>query len=205
MRMAELSEASGVPVATIKYYRRAGLLHEGSRSAPNQASYDESHLSRLRLIRALREVADLPVAAIGEVLAAVDDPSLPLLHAVGAAHAALAGPQDPPDDRATAEAKAAIDRAGWQVSDGAPARAELAHALRALRALGSPAGPAEITRYITAADRLAQEETASAMDPAAPRDQVVTQVVIGTVVYERVLTAMRRLAQEHHAGQATAG
>ncbi len=28
MRISELSRASGVPVATIKYYLREGLLHE---------------------------------------------------------------------------------------------------------------------------------------------------------------------------------
>lgn len=199
MRMAELSTASGVPVATIKYYRRAGLLHEGTRSAPNQASYDDSHVGRLRLIRALREVADLPVAAIAEVLAAVDDPDLPLFEAVGAAHAALAGDPATPDDAATAEAEAVIAYAGWTVSAAAPGRAELAHALAALRDIGHPADEAAIDRYVRAADTLAREEIGATMDAEAPRDQVVTQVVVGTVLYERVLTAMRRLAQEHHA------
>lgn len=31
MRISELSRRSGVPMATIKYYRREGLLPEGAR------------------------------------------------------------------------------------------------------------------------------------------------------------------------------
>ena len=37
MRISELSRRSSVPVATIKYYLRAGLLHEGRRTAATQA------------------------------------------------------------------------------------------------------------------------------------------------------------------------
>ena len=53
MRIAELSRDSGVPVPTIKYYVREGLLPPGELTSPNQAQYDASHLRRLRLIRAL--------------------------------------------------------------------------------------------------------------------------------------------------------
>ena len=49
MRIAELSRQSGVPVPTIKYYLREGLLPAGELTSPNQASYGETHLRRLRL------------------------------------------------------------------------------------------------------------------------------------------------------------
>ena len=39
MRISELSARTGVPVATIKYYLREGLLPEGERTAPTQATY----------------------------------------------------------------------------------------------------------------------------------------------------------------------
>src|ERR1700716_801088 len=44
MRMAELSAESGVPVATIKYYLREGLLPPGERTSRNQARYDDVHV-----------------------------------------------------------------------------------------------------------------------------------------------------------------
>ena len=45
MRISELSTRSGVPVPTIKYYLREGLVPEGARSSPTQAEYDEPTLS----------------------------------------------------------------------------------------------------------------------------------------------------------------
>lgn len=42
MRMAELSSSSGVPIPTIHFYLREGLLPPGERTSPNQAHYDDS-------------------------------------------------------------------------------------------------------------------------------------------------------------------
>jgi len=50
VKISELSSRSGVPVATVKFYLREGLLAGGEKSSQTQASYDASHLSRLRLI-----------------------------------------------------------------------------------------------------------------------------------------------------------
>lgn len=200
MRMAELAERSGESVATIKYYRREGLLPPGEPTAPNQADYGQQHVDRLRLVRVLRDVADLPVAAIRTVLEAVDDPSRPIHEVVGAAHRALDPGQPEPDPEARAMADGVIARAGWQVADDAPARDTLARALAALDVLGVGATEAALDRYVTAADQVAAQEVAVTLDGAEEpsRDVLVTSVVVGTVVFEQVLTAMRRLAQEHH-------
>jgi len=72
MRMAELSAETGVPVATIKYYLREGLLPSGRRIGPNQAHYSREHLKRLRLVRALREIGGLSLAQVADVLAVLD-------------------------------------------------------------------------------------------------------------------------------------
>ncbi|HOZ59840.1 MAG TPA: MerR family transcriptional regulator, partial [Nakamurella multipartita] len=40
VRISELSRASGVPTATIKYYLREKLLHEGVLTSATQARYD---------------------------------------------------------------------------------------------------------------------------------------------------------------------
>ena len=42
--MGELSRRSGVPIPTIKFYLREGLLPPGVATAANQADYDEEHL-----------------------------------------------------------------------------------------------------------------------------------------------------------------
>ena len=73
MRMAELSAESGVPVATIKYYLREGLLPPGERTSPNQARYDREHVRRLKLVRALLDVGGLSIARVREVLDGIDE------------------------------------------------------------------------------------------------------------------------------------
>ena len=74
MRISELSTRSGVPVPTIKYYLREGLVPEGVRSSPTQAEYDDVHLQRLRVIRALVG-SGVSVAETRKVLAALDRPA----------------------------------------------------------------------------------------------------------------------------------
>lgn len=201
MRMAELSRRSGVPIATIKYYRREGLLPPGEPSAPNQAEYAQSHLDRLRLIRTLREVADLAVAGLRDVVAAIEDPGRSPHDVVGAAHRAIDARADMDVDAdALARADAVVGRAGWRVGESAPARATLARALAALDDLGISTDEQTIQRYVDAADTVAAAEVESTMgrQEVPSRDALVTSVVAGTVLYEQVLTAMRRLAQEHH-------
>ncbi|MFD0479411.1 MerR family transcriptional regulator [Nonomuraea thailandensis] len=60
MRISELSARSGVAIPTIKYYLREGMLHQGEQTAATRAEYDETHLRRLRLIRALLDVGGSP-------------------------------------------------------------------------------------------------------------------------------------------------
>ncbi len=76
-------------MATIKFYLREGLLHAGRATSATQADYDDAHLERLRLVRTLREVGDMPLARIEAVLAAIDDERTPLSQLIGEAHHAL--------------------------------------------------------------------------------------------------------------------
>ena len=73
MRISELSRHSGVPVTTIKFYIREGLLPAGERSHRNQASYSEVHLRKLDLIRALREVAGLSLDVVRGVIEQIEN------------------------------------------------------------------------------------------------------------------------------------
>jgi DNA-binding transcriptional MerR regulator len=203
MRISELSKASGVPIPTIKFYLREGLLPQGRLVAANQAEYVDDHLRRLRLIRALAEVGGLPLATVREVLRAVDDPDLPIHEALGTAHSALGPDLGQEDDPAVAEARAEMDRflqeLGWDVSPDSPGRHELAVALATLRRLDWPNADARLfTRYAKAADRLAAFEVQGTTPTGATRGETMERAVIGTVVFEAVLEALRRLAQERH-------
>jgi DNA-binding transcriptional MerR regulator len=202
MRISELSHVTGVPVPTIKFYLREAILAPGRRIATNQAEYDESHVRRLRLIRALAEVGGLPLATVRDVLRAVDDPDLPMHEALGIAHRALAPELAEQDAPAVAEARKEVDRfldrLGWKVSPDAPARDELAVALATLRRLGWPDADTRLfEHYARAADRLAAREVERTTPAGATRSEMMERVVTGTVVFNAVLSALRRLAQEH--------
>jgi DNA-binding transcriptional MerR regulator len=202
VKMAELSRTSEVPVPTVKYYLREGLLPPGVPAGPNQAEYGEEHERRLRLIRVLREVGDLGVAQVRKVLKAIDNQALSLHAVLGEAHHALGSPRQPAvisDELAWA--KGEVDRfiteLGWRVSPEAPARWILAEALLALRRLCGAQGPEIFAPYAEVAERIAAAEVGAGPEHGS-RAETVEWMVIGTVVYEAALSALRRLAQEHH-------
>ncbi len=192
MRISELARSSGLPVATIKFYLREGVLPPGRSTSATQADYDDAHLARLRLVRALVEVGGLPLAAVRDVLAAMDAPhGVPA--AVSAAHDALA-PKVPPA-QGTARARAAVDHLGWDVAEGSAALGQLDVALAALEVVGLPAGPERLLAYGDAALTAARVDVAGV--PRSSAEDAVRTVVAGTILYEPVLLALRRLAQQH--------
>lgn len=206
MRISELSRTSGVSVPTLKYYLREGLLPPGAPTAVNQAEYSEGHLRRLRLIGILTDIGGLSLRAVGDVLDAIDDDSLTTHQMLGVAHHAL-GPRDTDDEEPTADvtaARADVDRflrgRGWRVSPQAPARRSLAQALVTLRRMGSDIDDAVLDRYADVADRLAAQEL-SRVTGSRSRIAAIESLVVGTVVFEAVLVALRRLAQEHHSAR----
>ncbi len=193
MRISELSRRSGVPVGTVKYYLREGLLPHGVPTSATQAEYGEEHISRLALIRALVGTGGLSIAKTREVLAAVDDPGLSTHDMIGAAHSALpsTGDGEAPD---LSEAQAHLRRWGWQVHDDSPPVAVLAQALQALRAAGFETPDAMLDRYARAAHEIGEQDVAEV--PMGSAAEAVRYVVIGTLLLEPVLLALRRLAQE---------
>ena len=88
MRISQLSEQAGLPVGTVKFYLRTGLMQPGALVSATQAEYDESHLTRLRLIRALLEVGRLSHAEIRRVIAAMDSPDADLSTSLRTVHSA---------------------------------------------------------------------------------------------------------------------
>lgn len=203
MRVSELSRASGVPVATIKFYLREGLLPRGETTSPNQARYDERHLRRLRLIRALVEVGSLPIAVVKDVLAAVDDPGTDLHRMLGTTLYAVTGV--PEDDGAGAgktddELDELVTAMGWSVSPRAPAPAGARTVLMRMRELGTMPSRETLHAWGEAADRAAQGDML-AVQRAGDRASVVETALVGTVLGDTLLAALRRMAQESHSAQ----
>ena len=91
MRIAELSQTTGVPVPTIKYYLREGLLPAGELTSPNQARYDDRHVQRLRLVRVLLDIGRLPIATIRDLLTELDQPDPDVHEVLGRALPATVG------------------------------------------------------------------------------------------------------------------
>src|SRR6266566_4600277 len=68
LKISELSERSGVPVATIHHYLREGLLPAPVKTSRNMAYYPPEFVDRLRLIKQLQEERFMPLRVIRELL-----------------------------------------------------------------------------------------------------------------------------------------
>lgn len=200
MRISELARTGGVSVATAKFYLREGLLPPGQLTAANQATYGPEHVHRLRLVRVMLEVGRMPLSSVREVLVALDDPALSLHDLLAVAHRSLALPRigdGPADLAAASEVDAVLDRLGWRVADDSPARRDLAGSVAALHRLGWTADADVLEPYARAADSIAEREV-EYVGEASSRAESVERLVVGTVVFEAVLAALRRLAEERH-------
>ncbi|MER6767534.1 MULTISPECIES: MerR family transcriptional regulator [Amycolatopsis] len=195
--MAELSAESGIPVATIKYYLREGLLPAGERTSPNQARYGEEHVRRLKLIRALVEVGGLSVATVREVVAAVDSDRA-AYNVLGVAQRALTGfkAEVSADDREWAMGllTSLAKEHGWKFGPDTPVADLLVGTLCTIRALGHQALLDQLGRYAEIADRIAEADL-DTLEAGVSMDRIVEAAVVGTVLGDRLFEGLRRLAQ----------
>jgi DNA-binding transcriptional MerR regulator len=196
MRLSELSRETGVPVATIKYYLREGLLPAGRSVAATQAEYGDAHVQRLRLIRALLVVGGLSVAAARRVVASLDEAPTDVGAAVGAAHDALPPPvADVAEGERPERALAAVAALGWDVDPGSTGVRQLDAALAAVDAVGLPMSAERLAAYGAAALGVAEVDVGGM--PTSSPTAAVHHAIVGTVMYEPVLAALRRVAQQH--------
>ncbi|WP_020523454.1 MerR family transcriptional regulator [Catelliglobosispora koreensis] len=201
MRIAELSRASGVPVPTIKYYLREGLLPPGEFSSPNQARYDEGHVRRLKLVRALVEVGRVPIGGIKELLAELDQPEPNVHRAIGCALEPGLRREPEEDNPEIAAAKADLDqlieRRGWNVDDCSPAYQQIAEVMVTLRRLGTADLLDGLEGYAQVADKIAEIDLGLVARHRNDPGHVVFEAVIGTIIGDSLLQGLRRLAQEN--------
>ena len=191
VRISELSRRSDVPVPTIKFYLREGLLAPGQLTSATQARYDERHVARLRLIRALVAGADLPVQTAKQILRLIDDPPNDILALFGRTQELLT-PSQP--DIEVGPVRTLLQSWGWRFEETCPAPLrQLARALAAAQAAGFeiPAGVLDV--YADAMHQVAEVEIANS--PTDSPAESVRYTVLGSVLMESVLLALRRLAE----------
>ncbi|MEU2834522.1 MerR family transcriptional regulator [Streptomyces lavendulae] len=205
MKISELSRRTGVPVASIKYFLRQGLLPAGRATAATLAEYGEEHAQRLRLIKALTTLGGLSIAATRDVLGALDqaDTTEGALGAVSyalpvpvAAQSAAADEAEA-EDAATAAAEVSelLATLDWRAPDTSPHVEGLAVALKELRRLDAGYAPGELAAYARLAESVARldlERAAGLDDPVALAERAVIVFAICAPVFE----LLRRLAQE---------
>ena len=150
MRISALAAAADLPLATVKYYLREGLLHPGTATSATQASYDETHVRRIRLIRALTGPVGLSVQQARTILDLIDDPGDDLYATLGRAVGAL----PPPVDAASVDdpdpyprARAALEALGQVYDPQFAAVAQLEAALAATEAAGMPLSDDRLLEY----------------------------------------------------------
>ncbi|WP_405977085.1 MerR family transcriptional regulator [Streptomyces sp. NBC_00158] len=205
MKISELSRLTGVPVASIKYFRRQGLLPAGRATAATLAEYGEEHAERLRLIKALTTLGGLSIAATREVLGAVDQ-AHSTEGALGAISYALPVPvasqgpsgdeeESDADEAAGAEVAELLAALDWRAPGTSPHVKGLTAALKELRRLDAQYAPGELAAYARLAESVARLdlERASCLDePVALAERAVIVFAICAPVFE----LLRRLAQE---------
>ncbi|WP_407358815.1 MerR family transcriptional regulator [Microbacterium sp. LTA6] len=192
MRISELSAQTGVTVPTIKYYLREGLLPEGERSAPTQAAYGEVHAQRLRVIRALLD-SGVSIAETRRVLDALDNPPANAHDLLGTAHAAITPPVDESLD--LTETQRLVAGLGWKpgMCDDAVLYA-VARALQALERAGFEVPVDVMPVHLKSIRQIADAEVAGV--PTESAEAAVRYVVLGSVLVEPLLLALRRVAQQ---------
>jgi DNA-binding transcriptional MerR regulator len=222
VRLAELSQRSGVPRSTIKFYLREGMLPTGDPRARNQADYGTRHLERLELIRVLREVTGLPLEAIARVTKELDrgweggDP-------VGEALVEIFAP---PARQRSREESAELEQLRGEVHAFLAAlpwgtehvrqnyEGELADVLQQVRRYLFPDYPvAALAAYADVAWLLSEVEFANA--PGGPRvplrardddlEDPTRRAILGTVLFDRIFSALRRYANSSRAVRTSNG
>ncbi len=200
MRMAELSDRSGIPVATVKYYLREGLLPAGERTSPNQARYGESHLQRLKLVKALTDVGGMSLASVKAVLSAIDDEQVTPHQAMGVVQEELAGTPPKVADEAADRAFAVLDeivrRNGWgELKRDHVIVANLVAALATAGELGHEELTERLEQYAHLALRVAEVDLGTVKGLGSV-DRIIETGLVVTVLGDRTFAALRHLGQE---------
>ncbi|WP_449342497.1 MerR family transcriptional regulator [Streptomyces aurantiogriseus] len=161
------------------------------------------------VVRALIQVGRVPVATAREVLGHVDDESLGRTIRLGAALWAL--PQEPePDEEdpavvaARREVDALLERLGWETARElaplSPVHRSLVVAVATLIRLGYPWDAELLSPYAELMHQVAVRDL-DFMETYASEEEKVETAVAAAVLFEPVLKALHRLAQEEESAR----
>lgn len=73
MKIGQVSKQTGIPVETIRYYEKIGLLPEPAREESGYRRYSEDHVKRLQFIRRCRNL-DMAQDEIRELVQLAEQP-----------------------------------------------------------------------------------------------------------------------------------
>ena len=197
MRISRLSQQSGAPVSTLKYYMREGLVPEGERLSGNQTDYDESHVQRVRLVRALLETGGLSIAAAKRVLSVLDaEPEAIATTFEAAQHAMTVGRATTEPSEASRQRIADVAVAqGWRTSPQNPGFDVAARVLDDFSAIGFEPSDEYLGAYAAAAGVIARADLSALLERGNPA-LMAELMVVGTVVGDALIAGLRRLAHQ---------
>lgn len=201
MRVSELVARSGVPLATVKYYLREGLLMPGEATSATQARYSDEHLDRLALIKALSN-AGLAIPRIRTILHLIEEPTGTRFELLGDVISQLPPYLPESQDEAPDEfprAKRVLEQLGQIYEPGFVAVAQLEQALEAAESAGIPMTAERLAAYGEHVRGIADVDI-RLMPEGSAADQV-KYVVLGTILFEPIIAALRRLAHQDFTAQ----
>ena len=140
------------------------------------------------------EVGRLSVTDTRRVLAAADDPQLPLDDVLGETHRAVTNRPEPAWTEARALVRRTAEERGWHLEPDSPARDRAFDAAAVVLTMDIPELVPLLGVYAEAAERLAEQEVAAVLTMGEQPD-IVRGVVVGTVLGEELPAALRLLAQ----------
>jgi len=163
----------------------------------------DEHLRRLRLIRALTDVAGLPLQKVGIVISLIEHPETNLFDTLGKAIAALPPYADPDENDNYPRARAALEKLGQVYDPHYAAVAQLERALAAAESVGLPMSDERLLGYGRHIMGIAEIDIEQV--PAETAHDAIEYSVLGTALYEPVIAAMRRLAHQDLAARRFGG
>lgn len=212
MKISALAQRTGVAVGTIKFYLREGVVPPGRATSRTTAEYDEAHVERIRLVRALTDAGGLGISAVRRIITAIDTPDPARLDVLATAQDALlaekvpAGSEGGAGARSTgcasegdrlseqdgSRARSWVRRRGWSTFGEDQLVARLDRVWRACEDAGVAVDEELLDDYAEAMEAVARLDLESV---PAEADGAVRRVVVGTVMLEPVLSTLRMLAQ----------
>ncbi len=198
MKISEACQISGVTSTTFKFYIREGLVPEGNRVGSNQTEYSESHVRRVRLVRALIETGGLSIAASRNVLTVMDanleSPAYFLEAAQHALDGGFAQSQQPASENSR-QRIIALFGPGAKISLDNPGIESAARALDGFLTIGFEPSTEFLEAYLAAASTIAHVDLESLMTQRTP-ESIAELMVVGTVMGDVLAAGLRRLAHE---------